>query len=185
MEIWKDIIWYEWLYQVSNLGNVKSLNYYRKKWVNRILIWGLNNKWYLSLNLYKNKKRQHWAIARLVAQAFIPNLENKPQVNHINWIRDDNRVENLEWVTNSENIIHSFRFLWKKNNFQINHPKIHQWKFWKDNHLSKKVNQYDLNWNFIKEYGWVREAERLNKICNISLCCNWKLKTAWGFIWKF
>jgi hypothetical protein len=112
-EIWKDINGYQGVYQVSNLGRVRSLDrqivYLRRgklitsKHRGRIMK-GSYTEGYLRIQLGKYGLRDF--IHRLVAQAFIPNPENKPEVNHINLIRDDNRVENLEWVTASENVIH-------------------------------------------------------------------------------
>ena len=106
-EIWKDIIWYEGLYQISNLGNVKSLKF----WKERILKSYKNSAWYLRICLFKEWKCKILRINRLVAQRFTPNPLNKTQVNHINWIKDDNKVLNLEWCNDSENQIHSYRIL--------------------------------------------------------------------------
>ena len=114
IEEYRDIEGYEGLYQVSNLGNVKSLtrmvynghNYYSVK--EKILKPGICNKGYKRNGLSKDNKQKHYATHRLVATAFIPNPEGKPQVNHINGIKDDNRIENLEWNTASENVIHAF-----------------------------------------------------------------------------
>lgn len=108
-EIWKDIQNYKGLYKVSNLGRVKSLFYNNK------VLKGNNSVGYLSVALYKNKERFSVKVHRLVAQAFISNPENKCCVNHINGNREDNRVENLEWVTNLENIIHSYKDERRKN----------------------------------------------------------------------
>jgi len=109
-EVWKDIAGFEGCYQVSNLGNVKSL--YRlvgcafgaKKSTPEKILKGVSSKHgYLFVNVGKNK-----TIHRLVALAFIPNPDNKPCINHINGIKSDNRLDNLEWCTYSENTTHSY-----------------------------------------------------------------------------
>lgn len=102
-EIWKDVKGYEGLYQVSNIGKVKSLHYNKEK----ILADRFDKKGYLSVRLFKNGKSKIFKTHRLVAQAFIPNPINKEQVNHINGVKSDNRVENLEWCTNYENCVHA------------------------------------------------------------------------------
>lgn len=105
-EIWKDISGYEGLYQVSNLGRVKRLAgiSIKGKDIKERILTVSNHKGYLMITLYKDKKQKTYRIHRLVAEAFIPNPDNKPEVDHINTIRDDNRVENLRWVTKSENM---------------------------------------------------------------------------------
>lgn len=113
-EIWKDIESYEGYYQISNFGRVKSLSrilwngkvFHKSK--EKIMHCPLNSSGYYKTSLYRNKKCRQHLVHRLVAQAFIPNLENKPFINHINGIRNDNTLENLEWVTPSENIRHMF-----------------------------------------------------------------------------
>lgn len=113
MEIWKDIKGYEGLYQVSNLGNVKACE---KEWSSHHsaklkhkaqLLKADDNHGYKRVSLHKNKKYKHFAVHRLVAETFILNPENKPYINHKNFIRSDNRVENLEWVNHKENSIYS------------------------------------------------------------------------------
>lgn len=99
-EIWKDIKDYEGLYQVSNLGRVKRVK------TDRILKPSKQIHGYLLVNLYKNNVSAKKRIHRLVAQAFISNSENKPQVNHIDENKTNNVVSNLEWVTSKENINH-------------------------------------------------------------------------------
>lgn len=109
-EIWKDIQGYNGIYQVSNIGRVRSLDRYDIDKLDRkcfykgqILKQYYDTGGYLKVNLYKNKKGKSYPVHKLVALAFIPNPENKPQIDHINTIRDDNRIENLRWVTPKEN----------------------------------------------------------------------------------
>lgn len=117
-EIWKDIKGYEGYYSVSNLGRVKSLGRYRREGVDRvwksnkiILKWGKNRKGYCHIVLCKEGKRRDVMVHRLVAGAFIPNFENKSQVNHKDGNTQNNEVTNLEWATGCENLKHYYREL--------------------------------------------------------------------------
>lgn len=170
-ELWTDIQWYEWKYEVSTLWNVASIH----NWIRRLKKLSKNNKWYLSCSI----KRKMYRVNRIVAQAFIPNPENKPQVNHKNWIRDDNRLDNLEWNTSAENTLHSYRELGRK--------WINCWKFWKMHNRSKPVMQYSKNWDFIKQWENARDIQRELSIhyVYISRCCLWKRKTTGWFWWKY
>lgn len=114
MEKWKDIEGFEGYYQVSTLGRVKSLSrtsirrgriYPQKESVLKMQV-----TQYPSVMLQKDGKKRRINIHRLVASAFIHNPQNKPMVNHINGIKTDNRVENLEWVTQRENEDHSIKY---------------------------------------------------------------------------
>ena len=102
-EIWKDIKDYEGIYQVSNIGRVKRVD------TDRILKGCKNRGGYLRVRLSKNNLASNKRIHRLVAQAFIPNTENKSQVNHIDEDKTNNRVDNLEWSTAKENSNHGTR----------------------------------------------------------------------------
>lgn len=120
IEIWEDITGYEGLYQVSDLGNIKSLS---KEVSNRNGVFVKKDKvlkkyqdkdGYNTVNLYKNKEKKLYKVYRIVATQLIPNPENKPTVNHINSIRSDDRKVNLEWNTYSENNKHAFDFGFQK-----------------------------------------------------------------------
>lgn len=114
LEIWKDVKDYEGLYQVSNLGNVKSLdrivetknrkNYLRKGKVQKKSV---NSFGYETVGFTVDNKTKIYRVHRLVALSFIENPENKPQINHIDGNKTNNNVNNLEWCTSSENQIHS------------------------------------------------------------------------------
>lgn len=105
-EIWKDIEGYEGLYQVSNYGNVKSMErtIYKRKCKTIMKTPSLSGKGYLKTSLCKNGKIKYAFIHRLVAQAFIPNPENKPTVDHIDRNKLNNNVNNLRWATYTEQI---------------------------------------------------------------------------------
>jgi hypothetical protein len=107
-EIWKDIIGYEGLYQVSNKGRIKS---FPKKGHKEDLILSLilTDKGYYRVGIRKDKNKIMFHVHRLVGAAFIPNPENKPEINHIDGNPLNNCVENLEWCTRSENSIHSYK----------------------------------------------------------------------------
>jgi hypothetical protein len=119
IEIYKDVVGYEGIYQVSNLGNVKSLH---KKSLNGFVLKPLKSHGYCRVGLFDNKHK-YFMIHRLVALAFIPNPNHYPFINHINGIKNDNRVENLEWVTHSQNILHAFKTGLKSNKKGDNNPQ--------------------------------------------------------------
>jgi len=115
-EIWKDIVGYEGIYQISNLGRVKSLERFILRKTNiysyireRILKQNLNNWGYFLVNLYKDKKSKSIKVHRFVGFNFIPNPSNLPQINHIDGIKTNNKVENLEWSNKSMNQIHAYK----------------------------------------------------------------------------
>lgn len=186
-EIWKDIYYidsisnnivdYRGLYQISNIGRVKSVKFNKEKILKKRY-----NDGYIRVILYKNSTNKSLFVHRLVAHMFIYYIDNKPYINHINGIRDDNSDYNLEWCTTSENMLHKHKYL--------NPTKV---KYWKGKTNSKHIRsvpieQYDLNNNFIKTWDSISQYIRyINKsnTSNISGCLRNKQKTAYGFIWKY
>lgn len=118
-EIWKDICGYEGLYQVSNFGRIKSVDriikntgtksgeYHVKEKIKKISEYKSRGG-YCGVTLYRNNNGKSYRVHRLVAQAFIPNPENKPEINHIDGNKKNNCVDNLEWVTGEENTLHAW-----------------------------------------------------------------------------
>lgn len=161
IETWKDAPGYEGLYKVSNLGNVYSLIR------NKIMQGKIDKDGYREVILTKNKIKKTIKVHRLVALSFISNPNKKPQVNHIDRNKTNNNVNNLEWVTASENIKHTFK----------TGRKVYK----------RCVEQLDRDNKFIKKWNSIEEASKKLKICNhnISYCCSGKLKSAGGYIWKY
>lgn len=115
IEIWKDITGYEGLYACSNLGRIKKGLKIRKTQI--------TNRGYERVNLCKNGAVRRFSMHQIVAKTFIPNPDNKKQVNHLNGIRNDNRSENLEWCTQSENQTHAFKIGLQKGNIGENNGR--------------------------------------------------------------
>ena len=185
-EIWKDIKDYEGLYQVSNLGRVKSLkktiirnNNYKQTFKEKILKPGLAKNGYLTVMLFKNKKGKTHTIHSLVAKTFLNNGDGYRCVNHIDGNKTNNKVENLEFCTYSHNIKEAYRLGLKKAYWL--------YKKGKDNHSSKKVLQYDKNMNLIKTWDSLMDTQRIGKYnyrC-VSNCCLDKQKQHKGYIWRY
>ena len=168
MEVWQNIKGYEGLYQISNLGRVKSLERSNKYKNNKEII--MKNSFdgrYAFIRLCKNSKKKNILLHRLVAEHFIKKEKDKDYVNHINGNKLDNRVDNLEWVTASENTQHAH------DNNLIKLP-------------NKKIIQIDENgtithWNSIKE---ASDTLGINR-SNIGSCCNGKRNKAGNYRWQF
>lgn len=175
MRKWKTIKEFEGIYRVSNDGLVQSKRNKNGKIVTAT--WrnlSINDRGnYLFVVLYKDKKRYQLSVHRLVAETFIPNPENKSQVNHKNGNKHDNRVENLEWATQSENMQHCIHVL---------HPDLNAKK-------RRPVIQKDGQGKVVKIWGSIASASRALNIgrANIINCCTHRryFKTAGGFCWEY
>lgn len=165
MEVWKDVPGYEGKYQVSNLGNVKSMSWHLKK-EERLLKQCCDRRGYPMCYLFKDGRRKTFSVHRLVAVAFIPNLDCKPQVNHINGNKVDNRAENLEWCTNMENQSHAVDTNLKS---------------------SVKILQFDRNGNLVKEWPSMAKAAKAVGVTRESIfaCCNGTSRSCKNYIWRY
>lgn len=167
-EIWKPVRNYEGLYEVSNMGRVKSLNY-NKTGKEKIMKGVGDGNGYLQVGLYREGKRKKCRINRLVAQAFLENPQNLPEVNHKDENKLNNCVDNLEWCSRSYNMTYNGRAkkVGKKN--------------------SKPVYSIDKESGLITYWESIREAERQTGINkgNICSCCKGKMKSIGGFYWIY
>ena len=175
-EVWRDVKGYEGYYRVSSEGRVKSLERTfidkigRERYVKECILKPVIDRYgYLLVSLYAGGKQKRHTVHRLVCEAFHENLDNKPQVNHINEDKADNRACNLEWATAREN-----------SNFGTRNERLGKAQ-------SKPVAQYAQDGELIKVWPSTMEVERQAGFSNgnISQAANGKYKQAYGFIWEY
>lgn len=191
-EVWKDIKGYEGLYQISNYGRVKSLERLIKKFCGnytikeKILKQSKNADGYLQVSLFQKKNvSKTYRVHRLVAEAFISNHENKSIVDHINGERTDNRVENLRWVSQKENINNPIT-LGRMSKSKIGTKLSEEVKEIIKLTHSKPILQYDMYGNFIREWESASQAGRELGIDSTSIreVCNGNYRHAGFYVWK-
>jgi hypothetical protein len=167
-EIWIDIDEYEGRYQVSNIGSVKSLKNNKGKYRELILKPKIDKDGYLEVNLCKQGKGVTKKVHRLVAQMFISNPNNLPEINHKDENPNNNKVDNLEWCTREYN-----------NNYGHHNEKVIK-------SISNRVAQYDLDCNLIKIWNNTNEP-KIEGFYQSAIydCCTGKLKQYKGYLWRF
>lgn len=165
-EIWKPVAGYEWLYDISNIWNVRSNKFHWTK-KSRNLLPDIS-KWYFRVTLCNKWIQEKFLVHRLVLITFTENIENKPEVNHIDGDKLNNHVENLEWATRSENQKHRFDVLWHR---QVN---------------EKVVIQYLHDWS-TKKFRSTIEAWRLTWCRHESIAdvCRGRRKRTWWYRWSY
>lgn len=185
IEIWKPVVGYEGLYEVSSMGNVRSSNYNHTN-KPKLLKQELCKNGGLRVTLYKHTKTR-FLVHRLVAEAFIPNPNNLPEIDHIN----TNRTDNTVWLNEDGSVNYdktNLRWCTRKGNMNnpITRTKLSNSKLYHTYNM-KAIIQTSKDGTFIQEYKCTREAERATNIdhSSINKCCKGIYKTAGGFIWKY
>lgn len=195
IEEWRPVVGFEGLYEVSNWGRIKSLP---KTVTRKGICYNLNEKilkpqpsgnGYLKIFLHNNKYKKQFFVHRIVSEAFIPNPGNKPFIDHINTIRDDNRIENLRWCTQKENCNNPISLSkMSESSMKVDRIKVNKVLQEKNSSVaSKKVYQYDINGNFIRAFNSVIEAAKYIGVKTKSLTveCNRRQHYYLGYLWYY
>lgn len=176
MENWQPVKGYEGLYEVSDIGRVRSLKYGKE----RIMKTRKNTCGYLQVNLCKDGQKKMLLVHRIVAEAFIPNPQGLETINHKDEVKTNNIVSNLEWMSMKDNInygTHNKRVSESLLKANINNQA-----------RSKKVQMFDKSTGeLLTTFPSLAEAERVTGVrqCTICLCCLGKRKSSGGYVWKY
>lgn len=180
-EIWKEIKHYEGLYEVSNLGRVRSLDRrvlnpktgVMQLYHGKILAQSDNGRGYLIVSLWKDGKGKSEYVHRLVALTFLPNPYMLPQVNHIDEVKSNNELSNLEWCNSGYNNSYGTKTQRQSETFLNNGSRCN------------RVNQYTIYGEYIATYRSMREAERVNSLGNGTISAYFRLnqKQCGGYKW--
>lgn len=171
LEIWKPVVGYEGHYEVSNLGMVRSLKWNK---IRLLKLWK-NFDGYFEVGLTKSCYRKFFRVHRLVAEAFIPNPKNLPQINHLDCNRTNNKVSNLEWTDAKGNSNHPQTRI-NMSKAQLNNEK-----------RSKRVYRFTLNGEFIDEWPSLAQVQRSLGFAAGNICkhIQGKFTHAYGYIWRY
>lgn len=198
-EVWKPVVGYEGLYEVSNLGRVRSLRYKKIKKLS------LTKYGYYIVGFCINYKNNVHLVHRLVAEAFLPNPNNLPEVDYINTDRTDNRLENLRWVTRKENMNNPITIERAKDTFnkktyhekekclnnlklgRLGHKLSEETKMKISKSHSKPIIQLKLNGEFVRVWESAYKAQKETGMCQASIqrCLVGKQQTTYNYKWIF
>lgn len=171
-EQWKQVKGFEGIYEVSNFGNVRSLHY--RNWnIVKNLTPFINRDGYKRVCLCRSGKQLNMFVHRIVATAFIENPDNLPQINHLNEIKTDNRVENLAWCSAKENVNHGTR------NERMSKAKL--------NTNCKAIIQLDAQGREIRRWVSLMEVNRAfgYDVGFLGRCCKGRCEKAYGYKWRY
>jgi len=191
LQKWKSINGYEGLYEVSNFGEIRSLDRQVmhkhtgcRKIKGRIKKLMIDRDGYPVVKLSKNGKKCHFGVHRLVATAFIENPLELPQVNHKDGIKTNNHSSNLEWVTCSENAIHAFGLGLRKSSW-IGKGSM-KGRFGADHNQAKAVIQKTMDGVFVRRYAFIKDAKKYGfQPTHIGACAKGKIPHHRKFKWEY
>ena len=178
MEEWRDVPGFENLYQVSNYGRVRRIYNGKVK----VMTQRHRGKGYLGVTLIKNSIKKDSYVHRLVAETFIPNQDNLPQVNHKNLNKEDNSVDNLEWVTAIENMRHRYKY-----GAPVKRVKRKRCTSFRKRKNTKKIKQYLLDGTYVQTWDSLLQIQNTLGFyhSNISACCKGVTRKSHGYIWSY